>query len=78
MPSPVVLTITAKTGPNMQITAGVFQGTGLVILPDRKILQLQQGGDTQSPPVREFDLTGTTVLTAALNGTAGTLAVTVS
>jgi hypothetical protein len=75
---PVTLTITAKSGPNLQNTAAVFVGTGLLLLPDRKICQLFTGGDTNSPPDKEFDLTGTTVLTATLAGTTGTLAVTIS
>lgn len=75
---PVTLTITAKSGPNITNTAQVFQGTGLLLLPDRKICQLFTGGDTNSPPEKEFDLTGTTTMTATLAGTAGTLAVTIS
>jgi hypothetical protein len=75
---PVTLTITAKAGPNLQNTAAVFQGNALLLLPDRKICQLFTGGDTNSPPDKEFDLTGTTTMTATLAGTAGTLAVTIS
>jgi hypothetical protein len=76
---PATLTITAKSGPNIQNTAAVFTGlTGLLFLPDRKILQAFKGGDTNSPPDLEFDLTGTTTMTATLAGTAGTLAVTIS
>lgn len=75
---PVTLTITAKSGPDKTNTAAVFTGTGLLLLPDRKVVQLFTGGDTNSPPAKEFDLTGTTTLTATLAGTAGTLAVTIS
>jgi hypothetical protein len=75
---PVTLTITAKSGPNLTNTAAVFQGNALLLLPDRKICQLFTGGDTNSPPDKEFDLTGTSTMTATLAGTAGTLAVTIS
>lgn len=75
---PVTLTITAKSGPDKANTAAVFTGTGLLLLPDRRICQLFTGGDTNSPPEKEFDLTGTTTMTATLAGTAGTLAVTIS
>lgn len=76
---PATLTITAKAGPNIQATTLVLTGlTGLLFLPDRRIVQAFKGGDTNSPPEAEFDLTGTTTLTATLAGTGQTLAVTVS
>lgn len=76
---PATLTITAKSGPNIANTAKTFRGlTGLLFLPDRKVLQAFTGGDTNSPPAFEFDLTGTTTMTATLAGTAGTLSVTIS
>lgn len=66
---PVNATVTAKTGPNIQNTAVVFNGcTGALFLPDRKILQLFIGGDTNSPPAREFDLTGVTTVTCTVSG----------
>jgi hypothetical protein len=66
---PINLTITAQSGPARVITAGVFNGgTGLLILPDRKILQFFTGGDTNSPPEKEFDLTGVTTLTCVISG----------
>lgn len=76
---PATLTITAKSGPNIANTAKVYSGlTGLLFLPDRKVLQAFTGGDTNSPPAFEFDLTGTTTLTGTIAGTAGTLSITVS
>ena len=76
---PATLTITAKSGPNIQNTAAVFNNlTALLFLPDRRILQAFTGGDTNSPPEKEFDLTGVTTMTATIAGTAGTLSVTIS
>lgn len=66
---PVTLTITAKSGPNVSNTAAVFSsGTGILFLPDRRILQFFTGGDTNSPPEKEFDLTGVTTVTVAISG----------
>lgn len=66
---PVSLTITAQTGPGRQNTAAVFTGKpGILFLPDRKILQLFDGGDTNSPPMKEFDLTGVTTITCTVTG----------
>lgn len=66
---PVNATVTAKTGPDRTVTAGSFPGcTGMLVLPDRKILQLFQGGDTNSPPMREFDLSAATVFTVTISG----------
>jgi hypothetical protein len=66
---PINATITAKTGPAAQVTAMVFNGiTGMIVLPDRKILQLFQGGDTNSPPMKDFDLTGVTTFTVTIVG----------
>ena len=76
---PGTATVTAKSGPNLQTTAKVFNNlTGILFLPDRRIMQLFTGGDTNSPPEFEFDLTGVTTLTAAISGTGQTLAITVS
>lgn len=76
---PATVTITAKSGPALQTTAGVFSGlSGVLLLPDRKTIQLFTGGDTNSPPFKEFDLTGVTTLTATIAGTAGTLSLTIS
>ena len=73
---PVNATITAKSGPNQSNTAAVFTGaTGALFLPDRKILQLFTGGDTNSPPAREFDLNGVTTITMTISGTTITLTV---
>jgi len=65
---PVNLTISAQTGPARQITAGSFVGTGILILPDRKVLQLLQGGDTSTPPMKDFDLTAATTITVTISG----------
>lgn len=76
---PASVTITAKAGPNLQTTAQVFNGlTGVLFLPDRRIIQLFTGGDTNSPPEKEFDLTGTTTITGTIGGTAQTLTFTIS
>jgi hypothetical protein len=76
---PATVTITAKAGPNLQTTTGVFSGlTGVLILPDRRIIQLFTGGDTNSPPEKEFDLTGTTSISGTIGGTAQTLTLTIS
>lgn len=76
---PATVTITAKSGPAIQSTAKVFDNlTGVLLLPDRRIIQLFRGGDTNSPPEHEFDLTGTTTITGTIGGTAGTLTLTIS
>lgn len=73
---PVNATITAKTGPDRTVTAGSFTGcTGFLVLPDRKVLQLFQGGDTNSPPMKEFDLQAATTLTCVISGSTYTLTV---
>lgn len=72
---PINATVTAKTGPERQITAGAFTGTGLLLLPDRKIAQLFQGGDTNSPPMKEFDMTAVTTLTCVISGTTYTVVI---
>jgi hypothetical protein len=74
---PVNATVTAKSGPNIQATALVINGAGgILFLPDRKIVQVFTGGDTNSPPEREFDLTGVTTITCVVAGT--TLTFTIS
>ncbi len=76
---PATVTVTAKSGPNITNTAVVFTGiTGVLFLPDRRILQLFTGGDTNSPPEHEFDLTGVTSISGSIAGTAGTLSLTIS
>lgn len=70
---PIAATVTAKTGPDRTVTAGVFTGTGLLLLPDRKIMQLFTGGDTNSPPAKEFDMAGVTTLTVSISGTTYTV-----
>jgi len=76
---PATLTITAKSGPNLQNTAAVFTNlTGVLFLPDRRLLQAFTGGDTNSPPEKEFDLTGVTTCTVVISGTGQTVAFTIS
>ena len=76
---PATVTITAKAGPNLQTTAGVFTGlTGVLLLPDRRVIQLFTGGDTNSPPEKEFDLTGVTSISGTISGTGQTLTLTLS
>jgi hypothetical protein len=73
---PINATITAQTGPARQMTAAGFSGiTGMLVLPDRKVLQLFQGGDTNSPAFREFDLTAATVMTVTISGSTYTVTV---
>ncbi len=72
----ITATVTAKTGPAKQVTAGVYTGiTAMLVLPDRQVLQLFKGGDTNSPPAWEFDLTGVTTFTVTISGTTYTLTV---
>ncbi len=73
---PVNATITAKTGPDRTLTAAVFSGcTGALFLPDRKVLQLFTGGDTNSPPAKEIDMAAVTTVTLTISGTTYTLTV---
>lgn len=73
---PVNATVTAKTGPDRTLTAAVFTGcTGVLFLPDRKIMQLFQGGDTNSPPMKEIDMAAVTTVTMTISGTTYTLTV---
>ena len=73
---PINATVTAKTGPDRTVTAGVFAGcSGMLVLPDRKVLQLFIGGDTNSPPAREFDLQAATTLTCTISGSTYTVTV---
>ena len=73
---PINATVTAKTGPDKQVTAAVFLGiTGMLVLPDRKVLQLFTGGDTNSPPAKEFDLTGVTTFTVSISGSTYTVVI---
>lgn len=73
---PINATVTAKSGPNLQTTAKVFTGlTGMLVLPDRQVIQLFKGGDTNSPPEYEFDLTGVTTFTVSISGTTYTVTI---
>lgn len=74
---PVNATVTAKSGANIQATALSIQGAGgILFLPDRRVVQIFKGGDTNSPPENEFDLTGVTTITCVVSGT--TLTFTIS
>lgn len=76
---PANVTVTAKAGAGQQATALNFPAaTGVLLLPDRKILQIFTGGDTNSPAAATFDLTGATTITGTIGGTAGTLSLTIS
>ena len=76
---PVNLTITARSGPDKTLTAAQFTGaTGILFLPDRSVLQLFTGGDTNSPPAKEFDLTTATTVTCTVTTTSKTYAFTIS
>jgi hypothetical protein len=73
---PINATVTAKTGPDRTVTAGVFNGiTGMLVLPDRKVLQLFTGGDTNSPPAKEFDLTAVANFNVVIAGNTWTVTV---
>lgn len=73
---PVNVTITAKSGPDKTNTTAVFEGlTGILFLPDRKVVQLFTGGDTNSPPEKEFDLSTVTGCTVAISGTTYTFTI---
>jgi hypothetical protein len=73
---PINATVTAKTGPDRQVTALQIPGcTGMLVLPDRKVLQLFTGGDTNSPPAKEFDLSAATTFTVVISGSTYTVTV---
>lgn len=73
---PINATVTAKTGPDRTVTAMPILGcTGMLVLPDRKVLQLFIGGDTNSPPAKEFDLQAVTTLTCTISGSTYTVVV---
>jgi hypothetical protein len=73
---PINATVTGQTGPARQLTAAVFNGlTGMLVLPDRKVLQLFQGGDTNSPPMKEIDLSAATTFTVTISGSLYTVTV---
>jgi hypothetical protein len=65
---PINATVTAQTGPARQVTAMPIVASGLLLLPDRKVMQLFQGGDTNSPPMKDFDLTSVTTITVTIVG----------
>ena len=61
------VTVTAKTGPNQQVTSLVIAGISQVVLDyDANIIQIFKDG--QVPPVREFDMIGVTTLTDTISG----------
>ena len=73
---PINATVTAVTGPAKTVTATAFAGcTGMLVLPDRKIVQLFTGGDTNSPPMKEFDMSAVTTFTISISGTTYTVVI---
>ena len=73
---PLNATITAKTGAGATVTATPFNGfSGALFLPDRKVLQLLGGGDTNSSPATIFDVSAATTVTLEISGTTYTLTV---
>ncbi len=67
---PVNVVITAKSGPAEQSTAIPINGaTGILFLPDRQIIQVLRGGDTNSPNMSEFEYTGTSITVAIVGKT---------
>ena len=71
---PINATVTAKTGPNSQVTALALPGlSSMVVSPDRKVLQLFN--ENSPVPSKEFDLTGVTTFTVAVSGNTWTLTV---
>ena len=66
---PVNATVTAKSGPNITSTALALTGnTGILFLPDRQVVQIFKGGDTNSPPAFEFDISAVTTITCVVSG----------
>lgn len=62
-------TVTAKTGPNAQVTAAPIAGvTSMVIDVKRQVIQIYQGNELTGP-AKEFDLTGVTVITDTITAT---------
>jgi len=52
----------------VQVTAGALVGGGLLLLPDRKVMQLFQSGDTNNPAMKDFDLTSVSTITVTISG----------
>ncbi len=62
---PVNVVITAKVGTGVQATALPINGaSGILFLPDRGIVQVLRGGDTNNPAMSEFEYSGTTITCA--------------
>lgn len=71
---PINATVTAKTGPDRQLTAIVLSGMSRMIVdPDRKVLQFFK--DTDAIPSKELDLTGVTTFTVSISGSTYTVTV---
>ena len=69
------VTVTAKTGPNQQVTALVIPGVAQVLL-DYDMNTIQVFKDGQVPPYKEFDMIGVTTVTDTI--TAGNHAIVIS
>ena len=66
---PITATVTAKTGPATQATAMVISGmNGMLVEPDRKVVQFYANTDEPGGAVKEFDLTGVTTFTVVISG----------
>lgn len=60
-------TVTAKTGPNQQVTAQVITAISQIVLDyDANTISIIKNG--QQPIVREFDMIGVTTLTDTISG----------
>jgi len=66
---PITATVTAKFGPDRQATAAVLTNiNGMLVQPDRKVIQFYANTDEPGVPVREFDLTGVATFTVVITG----------
>lgn len=60
------VTVTAKTGPNQQVTALVIPLVSQVVL-DYDANTIQVFKDGQTPPYKEFDMIGVTTVTDTIS-----------
>ena len=66
---PITATVTAKYGPDRQATATALTNiNGMLVQPDRKVIQFYANTDEPGVPVREFDLTGVATFTVVITG----------
>lgn len=76
MPGTISATVTAKTGPAQQVTAGVFTNVkAFTVDLNENVLTLFYSNPA-SYPSRDFDLTGVTTFTVSISS--GNYTVTVS